>query len=198
VRCSILLRVNCPAPICVNYAEIGDLVFLKYYMMNLQNSQLLKRYFSKQNALFVGHVCVYTLRPRSCFAFKVQILIVLLIFVAMEFLSPYLRKRVCLFRRYWGFSLTTYILTSDKIFYLHHKTSFLVFLFTLHIAPLFFINNEIHNYLLYFLLFLFQFSLMNWQFCLFNGVISTFSKLLCCNLVMRMNEVGKTIKRRFS
>jgi hypothetical protein len=35
---------------CVNYAEIGDLVFLKYYVMNFQNSQLFKRYFSKQKS----------------------------------------------------------------------------------------------------------------------------------------------------
>jgi hypothetical protein len=77
--------------------------FLKYCAMNAQKSQLLKRYFSKQKAPFVGHVCVYALRPCSCLTFKVQILIVLLIFVAMEFLSPYLRKRFCLFRRYWVF-----------------------------------------------------------------------------------------------
>jgi hypothetical protein len=72
----------------------------------------------------------------------VQILVVLLIFVAMEFLSPYLRKSLHL-SSLWRF-LPDYILTSDKRFYPHCKTRFLVFVSTLHIAPLvFYIRNFI-------------------------------------------------------
>jgi hypothetical protein len=36
------------------------------------------------------------------------------------------------------------------------------------------------------------------RICLSSGVISTFSKHLCCILVMRVDEVGKIIKGRFS
>jgi hypothetical protein len=32
----------------------------------------------------------------------------------------------------------------------------------------------------------------------FCGVLSTFSKHVCCILVMRGNEVGKTLRERFS
>jgi hypothetical protein len=38
---------------------------------------------------------------------------------------------------------------------------------------------------------------MNLQFFSFNGSVSTFSKALCCILVMRMKEVGKTVKGKF-
>jgi hypothetical protein len=33
---------------------------------------------------------------------------------------------------------------------------------------------------------------------LFNGVISTFSKQLCCILVMKVNEVGKIVKGTYA
>jgi hypothetical protein len=78
-------------------------------VMNLQNIQHFKRCFSKQKSSIAGHVCVSALRPCRYLTFKVQILIVLLIFVAMEFLSPYLTERFYIFRRYRGFSLTTFL-----------------------------------------------------------------------------------------
>jgi hypothetical protein len=40
---------------------------------------------------------------------EVQNLVVLLIFVVMEFISPYSRKRVCIFRRFGGICVTTFL-----------------------------------------------------------------------------------------
>jgi hypothetical protein len=88
---------------CVYYAEIGDFVSWSIVRWICKRVNFLNVIFPNKKAPFVGHVCVHALRPCSCLTFKVQILIVLLIFVAMEFLSPYLRKRFCLFRRYWVF-----------------------------------------------------------------------------------------------
>jgi hypothetical protein len=70
---------------------------------------------------------------------EVQIPVVLLTFVAVEFLSPYFRKIFCIFCRYGGPSVTTFLQAKNIL--PPWKTHFLVFLFTLHIAPLFFLSK---------------------------------------------------------
>jgi hypothetical protein len=90
---------------------------------------------------------------------EVLIPVVLLTFVAVEFLSPYFRKIFCIFRRYGGPSVTAF-LQAKKYSTPMENTFPSILIHSAHSTTVF-LSKEIHNYLLYFLLLLFQFLLMN-------------------------------------
>jgi hypothetical protein len=90
---------------------------MKYYViLNLQNTRLFNDIFrNKEPYVEAMSVCLLY-EHAAVFYSEVQILVALLIFVAMEFLSPYLTENSLHLSSLWRF-FRDYILISDRIFY---------------------------------------------------------------------------------
>jgi hypothetical protein len=111
---------------CVNYAEIGDFVFLKYcVMLNLQNTRFFNVIFpNKKPQSEAMSVCLLYDHAYVLYS-EEQILVVFINFRCRGVSFDILTGKSLYFSLLWRF-FRDCTLTNDKTFYPHCKTRFIV------------------------------------------------------------------------